>query len=114
MKKLLALLLVILPVEATGPIEVSITVPPGYSSALPSAPVAFNLTVRGCDSVSATINSTNLGVLNYPYRIAFNSVPSGANTIVIVGVDYRGTSFTNTVVIPVASSVRYYPRRLFR
>lgn len=113
MKKLLLVMFLSSPALAIAPIEVSATVPSG-TLVIPSSSVSFNLQVRGLDSVSVNINSTNLGTIYYPYNVSFGSLSSGNNTLIVTGIDYRGQAFSSTILMPVISTNRLLPKRLFR
>ena len=114
MKKLLLPLLLFLPVHAIGPVDFYVALPNGLTSVLPSTPTQFNLIVRGCDSVSATVNGTSVGTLMPPYTINFTSSPSGVNTIVVVMCGDRGQKTTNTLTIPTQSTVRVFAKKIYR
>jgi len=116
-KKLFPLLF-LLKAQAIGPTEFSVSLPLGVTTVLPLTPVSVNLVVRGCDSISASVNGTSLGTLLPPYRISFTSLASGsvpvANTIICTNWNDRGMVATTTLYLYSTSTTRLFPRKAYR
>jgi len=118
MKKLLLLLLFMAQAQAIGPTEFSVSLPLGLTTVLPVTPVTLDLVVRGCDSISATVNGTSLGTLVPPYRISFTSLAATsvpvANEIVVTMWNDRGMVATNSLLIYSSGTSRLFSKRFYR